>query len=325
MKHSLISLLALAVLPLASFAAPSAPIVASPASFGGTAIPGGSQSTSYVISQSGSYYLAGDRVVTANVAGIVVNAPDVTIDLNGCTLRYAAGVTAAVNGIDIPAVSNVEIRNGSINDVPGDAIHAVGGSTLRVIGLRITTAGKFGVWSTAAHTWVDRSDVSYCGKFGVYVFSAIASKVTHTRAAYNGECGITLAAVKNGEISHCQATQNKRSGFTVNSPGCLVADNLAHMNNTGKTAGEGGILAGEATVVRGNVVTQNWLTGIYILYSGTVVEGNSILSTIDANGLLQGYSINANGLFSSLYLNNRISASNPVIGSAINGGGNVTF
>lgn len=77
---------AFAVLPLASFAAQ--PTTSSVPAAGGTAIPGGSQSTSYVISKSGAYYLSADRVMTAHVAGIVVNVPDVTIDLNGSTLRF---------------------------------------------------------------------------------------------------------------------------------------------------------------------------------------------------------------------------------------------
>jgi hypothetical protein len=134
-----------------------------------------------------------------------------------------------------------------------------------------------------------------------------------------------LAAVRNGEISRCQVTQNKRSGLTVNAMGCLVADNLVQSNNTGKTGGEGGIYAGEGSVIRGNVLTENWLNGIYLTYNASVVEGNSILRTLSAAGQLTGYSINSNSLDSSLYLNNRISSSTPVTGMLVNGGGNVTF
>ena len=321
---SLLSLLSLVALPLASFAGqPTTGTTSAPAP-GGTAIPGGSQTASYVISKSGAYYLSSDRVMTADVAGIIVNVPDVTIDLNGSTLRFSN--PGAANGIEIPAVSNIEIRNGSINDVPADAIHAISGSGLRVIDVRVTTAGKSGVYSTAAMTTVDRSDFSYCGQWGVYVFANELVRITNTNASHNGLDGITVAAANGSEVSNCRARKNQRSGISTNSSGTLILNNVASQNNLGKTAGEGGIVLGLNCTARGNLLSFNYLNGIYVNYGGSIIEGNSIASTV--NAAANSYNGNAINVGSGTVLSasNRITPSISLqVGSIVDGGGNVIF
>lgn len=325
MKTSLISLIALAALPLVSFA--GAPSGSTPPAIGGTAIPGGSQTTSYVITKSGAYYLSADRVMAADVNAITVNATDVTIDLNGCTLSFTTGSTA--NGIEIPAVSNVEIRNGSINDVPSDAIKAVGGSGLRVIDVRVTTAGKSGVNSTTAMTTVDRSNFTYCGSFGVYVYNCVSARVTNSNASYNGQTGICLPVVSNSEVSSCQATHNQRSGITMSAHGCLALNNVVSENNLLKTSNDAGISLGGWSTARGNILSDNHINGIFVAGQNAILEGNSIVLTSDgSNDSYHGNAINmaGGGFASALYLNNRITpATNVLAGILVNGGGNVSF
>ena len=318
---SLLSLISLVALPLASIAVQPAGGTTTPTiGFGGTAIPGGAQATTFVISTSGSYYLAGDRIMTADVNAITVSAPDVTIDLNGCTVSFSGG--AAANGIEIPAVSNVEIRNGSINDVPRDAIKALGGSGLRIIDVRVTTAGKNGVYSTAAMTSVDRSDISLCGNIGVYVLSAPSAKVTNSRV-FKCNQGFVLALVPNGEISNCHARENQQSGIWTNDSGCLISNNVVSQNNLSKLVNEGGIIItwGQSTV-RGNVVTGNHSKGIVANFS-SVIEGNSISGT-DSAGQVVGAAINGHYSNPSLYVNNRIHGG-AVSAGLVNGGGNLIF
>ncbi len=79
--HSLIPILALTILP-------SAHAQGDPR----TAI----DSLPYVINHPGSYVLTADLEGTAGSDGILVNSMDVTIDLNGFTLR---GVPGSLNGI----------------------------------------------------------------------------------------------------------------------------------------------------------------------------------------------------------------------------------
>ncbi len=68
----------------------------------------------------GSYFLAEDLTVPAGTTGIRLEASDVTIDLNGYTIRGEAG---SINGIQISSIAeNVAILNGTIRDVGGNAI-----------------------------------------------------------------------------------------------------------------------------------------------------------------------------------------------------------
>jgi hypothetical protein len=71
------------------------------------------QTATYTITQSGNYVLSGDIVVSTG-NGITIDASDVTIDLNGFTIRSTAAPT---NGIGVrieTSARNVVVKNGSI-------------------------------------------------------------------------------------------------------------------------------------------------------------------------------------------------------------------
>ena len=323
MKNTLLSLIALVALPLVSFA--GQPASTPTVGFGGTAIPGGPQSTSYVITKPGSYYLAGDRSMTADVSAIIVNVPDVTIDLNGCTLSFTGGSTA--NGIEIPATSNVEIRNGSINDVPANGIKAVNGSILRIIDVHVSNAGLSGLSSTASLNTVDRCDFSGCGVDGIYISSpSAASQVKNTTTANNGRMGIVLNFSSGSEVAGCRSQRNQMSGIALTGESCLVANNVVYNNNLANVANHGGISVASWSTVRNNAVSINHINGIYVADTGCTVEGNTITVTKNAAGNGNfGNAINLN-YGKGLYINNRISPStNAIVGSPVDGGGNALY
>jgi len=322
---SLLSLISLVALPLASFAGQPSGGTTTTVAFGGTAIPGGAQATSYVISKPGSYYLAGDRSMTADVSAIVVNSPDVTIDLNGCAISFTGG--SAANGIEIPATNNVEIRNGSINDVPADAIKAVGGSGLRVIDVKVTTAGKFGLECTAGLVTVDRCSFSYCGQDGVYIFNSYnGAQVKNSHLVQNGRHGIFVGGNGASEVSGCRVEKNQRSGISVNGEGSVVANNIVHQSNLSKSTSDGGIVVASWSTVRGNSVVASFVNGILVTDNGSTVDNNAILCTSNAAGnsnLGNAITLTWGG---GAYTNNRISpTSNAIVGSLVNGGGNVLY
>src|SRR5205809_5078371 len=72
---------------------------------------GGAQ---YVISQPGSYYLAGNINVAGGIDGIAINASNVALDRNGFSLTASSGASARRTAILLGAVENVIIRNGNI-------------------------------------------------------------------------------------------------------------------------------------------------------------------------------------------------------------------
>ena len=68
----------------------------------------------HVISESGSYYLSGNLDVTLAGGGIKINAPAVTLDLNGFKIERISG--SGGSGIEIPTgMDGATVRNGTIN------------------------------------------------------------------------------------------------------------------------------------------------------------------------------------------------------------------
>lgn len=291
--------------------------------FGGVAIPGGAQSTSYVISSSGSYYLAGERVMTASVPAIVVNAPDVTVDLNGATIRYTS--TAVTKGIELTNWSNVEIRNGTITDVPGIGISAYNGSGLTIKNVRITACAGYGIeGGNLKHASIEGVQVTYCGGWGIYVFPGESIRVVGSISSHNGGSGIALAGVNDAEVTGCIASYNAFDGIGLTGTGGKIVDNLVGHNNSAKNNSRGGIHAGEQCFVRGNTLALNYVSGIEI-GSNCVVEGNAIIYTLTAAGTSGGYAVRRSGGSSgSLFVNNRLSTGS-VIDSGIQETGNIVF
>jgi hypothetical protein len=161
--------LVLALLPAALFAAggnsgatPAAPIV----------IPGGTFTTSYVISASGSYVLGGSRTTPSTTYVIQIAAPDVTLDLNGFTLINTGGATTTGGGVHIPTPENVEIRNGSIIDPGYFGIASQSGKNVRIINVRIMGAGWGGIYSGTDGALVERCHIADSKGYGAFVNGA---------------------------------------------------------------------------------------------------------------------------------------------------------
>lgn len=89
------------------------------------------------VSQPGSYRLTGNLTAPVGWNGIVVQARDVTIDLNGFgILGPATGIVA--NGVRVETGSdNFELRNGTIQSFAGYGVFVSGGvPLLRIIDVR---------------------------------------------------------------------------------------------------------------------------------------------------------------------------------------------
>lgn len=91
----------------------------------------GDSAYQFVISASGAYYLTGNITGLSGRGGILVDANNVTIDLNGFTL---SGVSGALVGISANASynNNFTVRNGIIANWPGGGI-SMPNSTLAVV------------------------------------------------------------------------------------------------------------------------------------------------------------------------------------------------
>src|SRR5262249_41757895 len=97
----------------------------------------------YVISQPGSYYLAGDIAVPPNKRAILVAAQSgsVSIDMEGFTIRGVStgnsGIVVAVPGTDYP-----EISDATLADLDGDGIDGGGARVLDCFDLHIDHCGR---------------------------------------------------------------------------------------------------------------------------------------------------------------------------------------
>lgn len=84
----------------------------------------------YTISESGSYVVTGN-LATDEGHGIIVNAPNVVIDLNGFTLRGSGDPADPGSAIYADSgAGRIVVRNGFIEDWGGDGINARSSSNI---------------------------------------------------------------------------------------------------------------------------------------------------------------------------------------------------
>ena len=95
----------------------------------GGVTPGDAPGYPVEINVSGSYRLVGNLDVPDAVIGISIQAGDVTLDLNGMTIRGAGtGVSAILTGVTGISAENITVRNGTVRDFRGRGIWLNGAS-----------------------------------------------------------------------------------------------------------------------------------------------------------------------------------------------------
>jgi len=222
------------------------------------------------IAQPGSYYLGADLIVPSGFSGIVINASDVTIDLNGFAIR---GQPGSLDGIRTAGTTrrNLAVLNGSIASMGEDGIDfAQSGSAAntRVEGVQASQCGAVGMrlWESAV---VRGCTLAENGSVGVSIGSGL---IESTVARANGDTG--FYASSNAVVRGCTALSNTGIGFRVGNRS-VVTDSTAAIN-----AG-GGILVAESCVVeRCSVSGSTNSFGISVSGAGCLIRNN----TCDANG-----------------------------------------
>jgi hypothetical protein len=224
----------------------------------------------YNITQPGSYYLTGNITVASGDA-ITITSNDVSIDLNGFTIRSTQTGAASGGAIANPAVDikRLTVRNGSIvsGGTTSNGTHtaagfqygiADGSKTITgsvVTDVRVVGVSRFGIYLDRDGV-VDRCTVSDCGDHGIY--ADIVNNCTVTGLAGNGiyagaavsNCrgdGYTGYGIQSVNASHCRGfafigtgiscTQNADNctGESNSSIGlqCVVATNCTAASTSG--------------------------------------------------------------------------------------------
>ena len=225
---------------------PRTPVQSLPS--GGTAV--------HVISQPGSYYLTGNITGVSGDNGILIDASDVTLDLNGFAL---IGVPGSSHGIRVNAAqTNLTIRNGVVKAWGGSGIEA----------------------STAANSTVE--DVHVSDNLIGFGITIGAHSIVKNCTSRDNTVGIS--AGDDAVVQSCTASSNVNGGIATGQ-NSLVSDCTVEEN------GGVGIGPGQGSTVRGCVVRSSGGDGIGAA-NNCLITGN--LSR--ANGVTDGAGIHVAGI-----------------------------
>jgi hypothetical protein len=201
-------------------------------------------SVPYTISLPGLYCLAGNLSYTPTTGpAITVNASDVTLDLMGFCLTGPGKAFANNHGINIQnGASNVEIRNGSINNFGSYGIVAGNCTGIRVLGIRVREVGfnAIHLQSGTDHV-VAGCSVINAGAYGILVSSGGIIKGNHV----TGSSGEGINAYSS-TIADNLVQSNTGSGIFAHR--CTITGNTAWNNtNVGINAGDYSTIANNTT------------------------------------------------------------------------------
>ena len=275
----------------------------------------------YRITTPGSYYLTEDTDASGD--GILVSSDDVTIDLQGYTLKCSN--TGNGDGIAIATINNnVEIRNGTIKNFKyGITESHTASINIRVIGVTLVSNTERGI-NLIGNSNVVRdcivadngisADTYYVNGINVGSNSIVTGNVVHGNgtgatasssiaAISAGSCCVVTnnTVYDNGHSSHGSGTSTSVYGISTGS-GCTITGNTIYDNaNSAEVKYIKVLNAGEACVITQNSVYSNanlatfttaWgiRTGDYCLIDKNVSYDNGINITSNSTCV---YGINA--------------------------------
>ncbi len=213
-----------------------------------TNTPGDGTST-FKITEPGSYYLTGNVNAVPNTNGLAIDAADVTVDLAGYAVIGGVNSTLG-SGIVLGNVSNVEIRNGTVRDFAVFGIHEgfTTGNAHRIIGVRVVSNSSDGIDLVGDGNQVENCMAEDNGTHGISCGNA---------------CSVIGSTVLNNGI-----------GGVLAGPGSTVTGNT--VRNNGGNSGDPGIFAGPGSTVTGNTsCNNNPESGIFANF-GSTVTGNTV-------------------------------------------------
>ncbi len=221
----------------------------------------GNVNAEFVISQPGSYFLVSDTFTTKN--GISVQADDVTIDLQGYTLRSNAGNT----GIFCAPGTSLTVRNGVISNFKFGitAASVTGGNVESVLVEQCTVEGlNLGEGFSTLNCTIQTSNSAMIVGAGSLV----------ARCVIQNNSGIGLQIGSDSMV--CKSLFRNNASHGVSGIGQTRIEDCGMHGNSGS----GIRMTGAGNAVRANHVTQN-ATGLSITGSGSHVADNVVSDNAD--------------------------------------------
>ena len=218
----------------------------------------------YLIDQPGSYFAASCLTGVSGQDGIIVDADDVTIDLNGFTL---SGVPGSLSGIKVVASHrNVRIHDGCLRDWGGAGADLFGSTDAQL--RSVLAAGNGGMGLGAGMSSIVRGCAAD-GNDGSGITVGFGSTVVECTAAGNQQCGIeaAIAATTTGcTLRSCTVRGNAAFGILAGD-GCTLTGCTANFGSSG------GISVGNGCVISACTAMLNAGDGITAYDS--LVRGNA--------------------------------------------------
>ena len=199
----------------------------------------------YTITTSGTYVLDSSlNYNSSSAAAIQINAPNVTLDLNGNSINnLGAGPATQALGINVFNEPNVTIRNGQI-------------------------VGFF-------------RGIELDGQLESLPPLSRSALIEYVRCAFNVDCGIFLTVTYNAVVRNCQIrnTGYSADGTISSNQGIGIYDaqgfgNLIYQNNITQVTGTG-IVVGPNDLADGNFVTAA-TTGIFGSDPSSKLKNNTV-------------------------------------------------
>jgi hypothetical protein len=253
--------------------------------------------TLYHITQSGSYYLQGDRQCQGTY-GISVEANNVTIDLCGFSL---IGNNTTGTGICMSGRSNVEIRNGTVRNF-STGIYELSsyGTGHRVIGVRAVSNTGSGIHlvgkghevmgCTASNNAISASVITgygiYAGPGSTVTGNTISNNGTFATVVFYALCAGAGSTISGNTVSNnCTSANVSWLYGLVGGTGSTITGNTVYNNGTSATASTifAALDAGAGSTVIGNTVYNNGISATGILY-GIYLDGNNLVDQNAAYG-----------------------------------------
>jgi hypothetical protein len=277
---------------------------------------------------SGSYVFSQDITIPGGCGdnGIEITVSDVEIDLNGFTLRGAAGSLTGITDLS-SSPQRVTIRNGTVTGWGSDGVFLPSTTQTEVAGVTASSNAGYGIYVSGGS--VSDCQVRSNGSVGLIAYSSSVANCTaddngadgfllsgsslsgckaQSNSAYgiqaynstitdceaNGNLGFSGVAASYSTLSAISADYNEEIGINI------FASSLSECQATGNGIvgpGTGGIVAFSGTV---SGCTANYNTGIGIDAENTelsdvTANGNSTSGIDVVNSTLDGCTANFNG------------------------------
>lgn len=144
------------------------------------------------LSLSGSYKFAGNLSPGPNLIGIVVTAPDVTIDLNGFELSGgpAGGANNARHGI-VGQGDRLTVKNGTIGAFRYSGIYAVSREYLIVENMRIINGG-YGIYNAGGARFARIQNSTIASNTNVGITCGRSCHIEGNVVSGNGSYGVNI-------------------------------------------------------------------------------------------------------------------------------------